>query len=541
MTRRRAGLVAVVCVGLAYATLIQATGWNQASHYALIRAIDSNTAHIDPYAGSTGDRARFNGHWFSARAPGLAFLSQPAYHVLEVTGATSNYRVKIGGRSNSLMVWALGIWAAAIPALLTMLLVWRVAERLEPGFGLPTAVTLGLGTLLLPFATMLFSHVLSACLGFAAFALLVGQRSDLEHSRLWRFALAGVCVGYGITTEYPLLFVGLILGVYAITAGDAVRRGAVYAAGVVLGVVPLALYNLWAFGSIAHVAYADIPRQQAGFFGIRVPDPSVAIQLLFSSRGLFTLAPVLLMGLVGAVMLHRRGQRAEAYVVAAIGLVFLAYNSGYFLPYGGRVPGPRFLITTLPFLAFPVAAAYRRYPGVTVALGAISIVAYGIATITQPLVSAEGDTGMWTNLLFHAHLQPTVLTIFKLHDEWLAMAPFFVAAVAALVLTVWAAPALVMSWRQAAAGAAATGAWALFAVLGPHALGIDRAAERMIVAAGDRTATWAVYGSHPLRDLALIAVAGALIALLAMRGVSAWRARSGEPSTTELSPVAQAA
>ena len=205
------------------------------------------------------------------------------------------------------------------------------------------------------------------------------------------------------------------------------------------------------------------------------------------------------------------------------------------------MPGPRFLITTLPFLAFPLAAAYRRHPGVTVALGAISVVTYSIATITQPLVSAEGDTGMWTNLLFHAHLQPTVLTIFKLHDEWLALAPFFAAGVIALGLAAWATPGLVVTWRQVGAGAVATAGWAFFAILGPHALGIDRAAERKIVAAGDPTATYNVYGTHPIRDLALIAAAGALVALLTMRAATAWRGRSGKPSPSELSPVAQAA
>ena len=50
-----------------------------------------------------------------------------------------------------------------------------------------------------------------------------------------------------------------------------------------------------------------------------MPDPSVAVQLLLSSRGLLTLAPVLALGIAGTVILYRRGDRAEAAVIAAVG------------------------------------------------------------------------------------------------------------------------------------------------------------------------------------------------------------------------------
>jgi len=525
-SRRGAVVLALACVGLAYATGIQALGWNQSSHYALIRALDRGTARIDDYKYTTGDKARFHGHWFSSRAPGLAFFSEPAYKAVRVAGLTNRPTVRIAGRHNNEVVWLLSLFAAALPALVMVALVWRVGDRLEPGFGFAAAVALGLGTLVLPFSQLLFSHVFSACLGFAAFALLFRERMQPSRRRLWPFALAGLCIGYGVTTEYPLLFVGIALGVYAITSGEAIRRGAAYAAGVIAGVVPLALYNLWAFGSVTHVAYADIPRQHAGFFGIRMPSPAVAAELLLSSRGLLTVAPVLVMGIVGAVLLYRRGNRAEALLIGAIGLIFIAYNSGYYLPYGGRVPGPRFLITTLPFLAVPLAVSFRRFPGPTVALAAVSFVTFGVATITNPLVSAEGDVGQWTDLLFGGHLQPTFISILKVHNEWLAMAPFFVAVPAALVLAVRATPGLVVRWPSVVAGAAAAGGWALFAVLGPKAFGIDLAAERKIVAAGDSSATLNVYGTHPLHDLAEMALAGAVVALLAMRVVTARRSRA---------------
>ncbi len=55
------------------------------------------------------------------------------------------------------------------------------------------------------------------------------------------------------------------------------------------------------------------------------------------------------------MLLYKRGRRAEALTVGGICLCYLAYNSGYYLPFGGGFMGPRFLTTMLPFLAFPIA------------------------------------------------------------------------------------------------------------------------------------------------------------------------------------------
>ena len=70
--------------------------------------------------------------------------------------------------------------------------------------------------------------------------------------------------------------------------------------------IPLAAYDYWAFGSIWHVAYADLPPHQSGFFGIRLPSVSSAATLLFSSRGLLALTPVLALSIPGLIFLYRR-------------------------------------------------------------------------------------------------------------------------------------------------------------------------------------------------------------------------------------------
>ncbi len=524
---RRFGPLAIVCLALAAATVMQANGWNQSSHYALTKSLASGTPAIDAVHRWTGDKARYEGRWYSSRAPGLALLSVPAYAGLELVGApAAAARAGVLKREGE-AIWALGLWAAVLPFALILLLVRRLAEQVEPGLGTPAAIALGAGTLLLPFSTMLFSHVLSAALGFAAFALLWREREGPPRPLL--LAAAGLLVGLGVATEYPTVFIGLALGLYAIARGpaggasrerrarvlSAARRGLAYSAGVVAGVVPLLAYNTWAFGSPTHLAYADLEAHQSGFFGVGLPSPGVAVELLLSSRGLLTLAPILALALGGTVLLARRGWRAEAYTIAGVALLYLLYNAGYWLPYGGEVPGPRFLISAFPFLGVPLAVAFRRLPGPAIALALASIVAMASATITDPLIENEADTGLWGPALAGGDFQHTLVSALGLGDGWVAAAPFVALIGAALMLGAGAAGSerLRLSARQAALGAAAAIAWAAFAILGPTVLGIDASAGARIVAAGGSAAPEVDHGPLPLLELALLGLAVSLAGL----------------------------
>ena len=93
---------------------------------------------------------------------------------------------------------------------------------------------------------------------------------------------------------------------------------------------------------------------------------------------------MLLAAAAGLVLLYRRGYRAEAAVCAVVTLVFVVFDMGYFAPYGGDSPGPRYLIPALPFLAIGLPLAYVRWPRLTVALAAVSITATVAVMLTWP-------------------------------------------------------------------------------------------------------------------------------------------------------------
>ncbi|HEX5851898.1 MAG TPA: hypothetical protein VFY36_02280 [Solirubrobacteraceae bacterium] len=517
--------MAILLIGVAYATVIQSFSWNQASHYDLIRAIDHGKTTIDANQSNTGDKVFYKGHFYSARAPGLALFALPFYDTLNFLNADALARDSEAQRSDDEMVYLIGLWGNVLPGLLLLLLVWRVSERFEPGYGAAAAALLGLGTMVLPLSTMLFSHVLTAFLGFAAFALMLKERDGPPRPLL--LAVAGLAMGYAVASEYPLFFVALVLGLFLLSRRDArtplgvLRRAGAYILGGIVGIVPLVLYNHYAFHSWTHLAYSDVPRQQKGFFGIGSPSLKVLSTLLFDSRGLFTISPVLILATVGAVMLYRRGKRAEALTVAGICACYVGYNSGYYLPFGGGFMGPRFLTTMLPFLAFPLAIALKRFPGPTIALGAVSIAATAIATVTHPLVGYETETNSWMRYLSKGFFQPTIASALGLGRGWGAVWPFFLAAAGGVVLAAWATPRLRIGARALAYGLLALIAWAMFAALAPTLLGIDHAGLESIVGAGDHTALSAKlhpgFSSYPLKTLVPVTAFAGLLALGAMR------------------------
>jgi hypothetical protein len=327
---------------------------------------ERGSVDIDPYHRLTTDRAFYDGHWYSDKAPGLSLLALPTVEALRGIDA-------LRGDDNPLPIWKrvghiwlIRVLTSGIGLLAAAWLLGRAAEALRPGYAAPVVITFALGTIAGPLGVSAFEHVGAAALGFAAF-VVASRRSSL-------LPLAGALAGAAVLFEYQAALIVLVVAVY-VAYRYGLRRLLVFCAGGVPAAIGLGAYDWAAFGSPLHLSYKYVAnsytaRQQQGFFGIAA----------------------------GLALLWRRGVRAEAAACAAVTLLFLFANMAYFEPYGGVSPGPRFFAPALPFLALGLVEAYHRWP---IPTGVLALWSVSVTTL-------DGITWAILNKLYYRYTPNTI-------------------------------------------------------------------------------------------------------------------------------------
>jgi hypothetical protein len=390
--RPRYELALLALVAVAALLPVQHQSPQDESRLCLTRALLEGHLTIYPCIGASPDVAQYGSGKYSDKAPGFAVLAIPAVLAVRLPPAPSwHYPEDTGGwvYPRDAGVWAVRILTSGLAFVLLAFLVGRVSEGIAPGWGGPALVTFALGTLVSPLAPSCFSHVMAGAFGFGAF-VLAWRRSDL---------LAGLLAGMGILVEYQAGLIAVVVGLYVLLRGLASFGR--YVAGAVPALVLLAAYDWAAFGSPFHLSYRYIANdysaeQKSGFFGIGIPHAHSVREIFIGDHGLLFDAPIVVLAAVGLWLLWRT-HRAEALVAAAVSVLFLLLNAGYFLPYGGGSPGPRFLVPALPFLALGLAPAFARWRVLTSVAAAISIAATTAVSLTWAQIW-EGYVLVWSDI-----------------------------------------------------------------------------------------------------------------------------------------------
>jgi hypothetical protein len=369
---------------LTYAYFYAGAGHNEAARFDTIRAvIVEGRLIVDTFAYNSADLILFNGHHYSSKAPGTAILGLPFFWFFEKILSFTSLPVPIRDHwvVHLTSVFTVSLAAALMVVVLFWLGVRWGATRRDSAV---VALTIGLGTLFFPFATVFFGHSLAAAFLLVGFYQIFAFKQECGSGdvRLRRLMGAGLLLGFSIVIEFPAaIAVGLI---YVYAASVLLREprrwkalGVLVAAGGV-GLLPLFAYNLIAFGSPFYLSYSAYTEEGAqafeahrrGLLGVYIPllEPEAwgafIGQLLEITirplRGLFVKNPVLLLAIPGLIFFgvrvirDRREQLPEFLLVSALFVSYLGFNAGYgdSIVYwgGGHSFGPRHVIPMVPFL-----------------------------------------------------------------------------------------------------------------------------------------------------------------------------------------------
>ena len=261
---------------------------------------------------------------------------------------------------------------SGIAFLVLAFLVGRLAEGLAPGYGGPGLVSFALGTLVAPFAAVNFAEL-----------PLAASASARSCSPGGTSCAGGWLGGIGVLVEYQGALLLVLVGVYVALEGcvpSAVTWRGRSRLLLLLGYDTLAFGRPWRTSTVTSRTYWQATGQ--GFFGVGAPHAFGLYSVFSSSGGLLVLSPVLVAAAWGCRLGHQ--YRVEAIVCTAVVALFVLLDAGYFIPYGGVSPGPRFLIPCLPFLALGLGPAFLWRPRLTSALAAFSIVPTVAMTLVWP-------------------------------------------------------------------------------------------------------------------------------------------------------------
>jgi len=372
---------------------------NAVRMFAAISLVEHGDATIDEFAPLTIDKAVFGGHTYLDKAPGMTLAAVPA--VAAVTWATGERSAEQSKHSDDArMARFLRIrqWAAVAsgPALLTAIaavLLYDIGFGLTGRTGAAAFGALGyaLGTPIWGWSTTLSGHAAVAAL------YLIAIWCFLRIPHVTAGLIGGAALGWAVTVEYQAALAGLVIAGWAAwrwQTSSAGRQATLAAAiGGIAALLPLAGYNLFAFGTPFHVGYSGVvgfEGMNQGLFGLAWPRLDVLRKILLGDRrGLFWVAPVLLAAPLGLIALARgQGTRALAAMAAIAATIVLLVNAAYFYWDGGNSTGPRHAMPAVALLAIGLAPWWARLQTVNGRWLAGALLVLSIA-INAVIASAE--------------------------------------------------------------------------------------------------------------------------------------------------------
>jgi len=360
---------------------------NEYSYNVVCRAgltaniVQHGRVDIDDYEHLTEDKSVRNGVFYCDKAPGMSFLAAPAAFlftaIMPVDGGTPDEGSRWPIFLYLLTLTTSVIWSAFAGMALFAYLQERTGNVRAALVG---ALTFGLATPMLGWATSFFSHAAAGAflmLGFIALDT-AARRIGTGKRVAWLAVAGGLALSAAVSVEYTsavaALIIGAVIGLSHLKRAGLMPLVRMFAIGVgaaIVAIIPTLIYHNAAFGSPFTTGYgfaAVYEETRTGLFGVRWPDAAIIGELIAGTRrGIVWYAPAAIAAIVAGAFAWKRAETRPALI--AFGLIlaaFLFINGGFAYWLGGASTGPRYLTPALAFaglalgLSWPALGAWAR-------------------------------------------------------------------------------------------------------------------------------------------------------------------------------------
>jgi hypothetical protein len=408
LSERRVASWLLILTAVAYAYFFAGGGWNQNSQFDLTRAmVEQRTFRIDRYAHNTGDVSTYAGHIFSNKSPGLSLLAAFPYAICYAVERSISIDVDdvIVQTLNCYLCTFIvcGLLGASVPFLLFRHARSR-GEPSSPVWAATIALIVGLATQMWPYSTTLMTAVPTAALLFAAFLAAIQNRS----------LTSGAVAGIAAATNYLCV---PLLCLFPLLLPRRRRNAALFFGGALPSLLFLAIYQKICCGGFLTTPMSTMDQRfvnQRAILGIiKLPSLEAAWGITISPyRGLFYFAPVLVMGIGGAILwLRSRREWTQLAAISAISAFFFAFNVTFNGWEGGFGIGARYLVPLIPLFGLLMLELRGFLRPLTVALAVLSVLLNFAAVAVDPQPSGtipRPVTQYILPLLLTGHFSPDI-------------------------------------------------------------------------------------------------------------------------------------
>lgn len=341
--------------------------WNDASRMATIQSLVEHSSFIIDKSvfNGTGDKYYYENHFYSDKPPLLSLYGALYYFILK-----NVFNVSFANHYH-LACYLVTLLTIGILTCIGLVYFYKILVeifRIDQNWADLTTLTVGTGTLVLPYAIVLNNHIVSGVLLLLSFYYLL-KFENSEDNKIFNVALSGLlvsvagCVDLNCFVFIPFAFVFFLLT-------KSLKSGLVFLLSCVPLIILFLWLNLYTSGSIIPPAmnqvlwdYPGSSFNQENLSGLATHKGILGIliytfHMILGNRGLISHTPILLFSIFAIIVIFRnnyfRYKKEYLYVLTA-SLAFILIYIFKTVNYSGYAFGIRWFASVMLILCLPIA------------------------------------------------------------------------------------------------------------------------------------------------------------------------------------------